>query len=204
MTVRFSDGGHPSEQSFVGPSTDRRSHPVTAIATMLVVEMQRVGWDLPGLDVSFVTVETSAGPARKLHAIEGKVVNGPFRILFDRTGTPDDPVRPHLSEVAMPPGVVVTIDNGRNELVFGRDEYRGGDWKSAGRTYYAGRIGPAPLATDQMRPELEVKIFLLDLLVQLRGMPSAPGYDEVDHRGDANLRRLARESAFKGASPTLH
>lgn len=136
----------------MGLSIDRGSHslakaeffwtqwlgeqPLSKAGDLLVSELARVGWDVPGIDV-LVTVEGSGKSLyRKVERITGDIGTGPFLFRF---GLPTDPSdrdspRANLSQAIIPPGLAIELhsDDSGSASVFR------GDWAKGGKAFIRG------------------------------------------------------------------
>lgn len=232
MPVIFDHGKFAlTSPEFRWPDTGRDrsySNPIERSAGVLVLELARVGWDAPGIDVEIRTHGQGENLFRCVRKISGVTEAGPFCLRFSthqgRTGPFGIPTG--LSEATIPPGIeIIYYGEGSGPTGY---LYLGKDWKSEGaewmnalkvnsklykkpKTYlrYSGRgnrgIMPhdndlgreysptdsEPTSMDSDEVAAKVIKFVDGLIAKLSQMPSAPGFDDVTHQGDANLRRLS-------------
>lgn len=193
MGIRFKNGVHSLEKQMFSAPKEREQvdNPVANWGAAVISELQRVGWEVPGLDVEFVSKLTPDGIRRKVGAIMGKTSKGPWQILFDDGEQQFDLLRLDVSEVATPPGYRFAFGHDLDHrLRVAKQRYEGGDWFGEGEAFLA----RMPSYEPERRPDDRIRhcqAFLGELLQKLTVMPSATGHDDATEEGDANLRRLA-------------
>lgn len=193
MGIRFRNGAHAFEkQELVLPTVrGEAKNPMANPGARLVAELQRVGWDVPGLDLEFTSHPTSDGVKRKLHTIAGRTSAGPFRFVFDDSETRYEPVRVDLCEIGTPPGYRFAFGHDLDHrLRVAKQRYEGDDWFGEGAEFLAGFPSYEPERRPQ-HAEGHCRSVVESLIHKLEAMPTAPGHDDLTEEGDANLRSLA-------------
>ena len=166
----------------------------------LVAEMQRVGWDIPNINVDFRTYGSGTNLIRVVDRISGNTTKGPFQFSF---GSKQKRIGPwnvcnRLDKSIVPPGIALkTWDDHSNTSV---SQYTGNEWtlETVEAIRYAGKDKflnknefRAPDRILLEKAERAVSAQLNAILGTLKRMPSAPGREDVEYDGDANMRRLA-------------
>jgi len=117
MAIEFDNGLHGLEpQRFAWPKdmpfrSIEHSSPFEDLGAELVRELARVGWEVPGIDLRFMTTGSGTKVVRSLYGVSGETPAGPFWLRFgNRQG--EDGTRygclTGLSEACIPPGLSVT------------------------------------------------------------------------------------------------
>lgn len=115
---------------------DSYSNSIERMGGLLVRELARVGWDVPGLEIQISVAGSGENIVRAVRSIKGKTEAGPFELAFqsvqERRGRWG--ICPGLSKAIIPPGI---------QLEFSRDDrhspvaylYTGQDWEVDGKSF---------------------------------------------------------------------
>lgn len=119
-------------QSFVMPKGGSK---MEAAGAELVKELQRVGWDVPGIDVEFMTSGVGTRLSRHVHSVSGATERGPFRLVFGGAQLSKGNRREltGLNEATVPPGLEIVLYEDKSPTVVHR--YVGTDWVAEGRAF---------------------------------------------------------------------
>lgn len=126
--------------AFYWPQTDEQefySNPIERTGGLLVKQLARVGWEVPGIDVEIRTDGCGENVIRAVRTISGMTEAGPFELKFgsvqERRGR--WAICPGLSEATIPPGIQLVYHNDRSGPV--AYLYVGKDWKADGESFIA-------------------------------------------------------------------
>lgn len=111
------------------------SSPMERAGGLLVRELARVGWEIPGMDIVIDTYGQGENLIRRVREISGITEAGPFSLRFsshqDHKGRFN--VLTGLSEATIPPGVQIVFYDDRSGPT--GYLYLGKDWKTDGATW---------------------------------------------------------------------
>ncbi|MGY3581445.1 hypothetical protein ACVIGB_000485 [Bradyrhizobium sp. USDA 4341] len=128
-----------AQPEFYWPKTGEQefySNPIERTGGLLVRELARVGWEVPGLEIQIGVGGCGENIVRAVRSIKGRTESGPFELAFqsaqERRGRWG--ICPGLSKATIPPGI---------QLEYSRDDrhspvaylYTGNDWKTDGASF---------------------------------------------------------------------
>ena len=133
MPVRFEHGPFALQEApFHFPKDDGDARwPLTGMGADLAWELRRVGWDVPGIDLTFRTSGEGDEVFRVLSEVSGHVDDGPFLLRFN---LPQGSVGRYnvltgLGDATVPPGLDVTYHSDHSgpsvKLYVGGEEWIG-------------------------------------------------------------------------------
>lgn len=101
----------------------------------LVNELSRVGWEVPGITVEFVTAGEGNHLLRRVYRISGSTEDGPFELCFtnEQARFGRFYVMTGLGRATVPPGIELELYDDHSPTVVHR--YVGDDWKADGGAF---------------------------------------------------------------------
>lgn len=141
MPVVFDHGRFslaPAE--FYWPQTDEQefySNPIERIGGLLIRELARVGWDVPGFTIEVGSDGSGENVVRAVRRISGETDAGPFELVFGSVQARRGrwAICPGLSEATIPPGIQIIYRSDRSGPF--AYLYIGNDWKADGGAFVA-------------------------------------------------------------------